>query len=348
MGIKPKEILVHFGTASIPVDTIVEYRLDKNIETVEQRKKRKKTDASVSGVGGLILGSIATAPATAIAVMVSTTGIPALAIMGGGMLAGTIIGNKKGKNKFEQKPENQTLDHSTLVVTCEGGTTLSYCADNCNFDIYAAYQELTQKFPKAKRLREIKSKICRNDGEDEVEYAIKWCLADLKENVVSIEKDCESKYRYGCILLRKSNLIDEPQEYDHILVSNAGVVLIETKHWKGKIEIRPDGKWLRDPNDYGKMIGVENPAFQMQRHEMLIKGILPNVPVYSLLCFSNKSAIIKGKGNFTGYPIVYVDQLKDTLLNLLVSKNTSDGAIDYIVSEIEKHKINKIDRSEIE
>ena len=321
MGIKPKEIFVRLGTDNIPIDTIVEYRLDKNIETIEQREKRKKVDASNAGFGASLLGGFASAPAAAIAAVFSTTGLPAIAVLGGGLVAGSVIGRKRSNKKFEEQPQNQTLDHSKLVVTYEEGRQQIFCADTSTFNIYEAYQELNAKFPKAKRLREIKSKIRHNNaGEEEVEYAIKWFLADTKENVVSVKKDCESKYRYGCILLGSPDRIDEPQEYDHILVCNAGIILIETKHWKGKVEIRPDGKWLRSSDDSG----------------------------FNILCFSNKSAILDGVENFTEFPIVYVDQLKDTLSKIISSANSSVNGLDYIIDKIEKNKVNRIAASEIE
>ena len=349
MGIKPKEIFVRLGTDNIPIDTIVEYRLDKNIETIEQREKRKKVDASNAGFGASLLGGFASAPAAAIAAVFSTTGLPAIAVLGGGLVAGSVIGRKRSNKKFEEQPQNQTLDHSKLVVTYEEGRQQIFCADTSTFNIYEAYQELNAKFPKAKRLREIKSKIRHNNsGEEEVEYAIKWFLADTKENVVSVKKDCESKYRYGCILLGSPDRIDEPQEYDHILVCNPGIILIETKHWKGKVEIRPDGKWLRSSDDSGTMTGIKSPLFQIQRHETLIKTILPHVPVFNILCFSNKSAILDGVENFTEFPIVYVDQLKDTLSKIISSANSSVNGLDYIIDKIEKNKVNRIAASEIE
>ena len=38
--------------------------------------------------------------------------------------------------------------------------------------------------------------------------------------------DCESKYRYNCIMLKNASFIDEPQEYDHILVTPSGISIL--------------------------------------------------------------------------------------------------------------------------
>lgn len=141
-------------------------------------------------------------------------------------------------------------------------------------------------------------------------------------------------------MLKKADFIDEPQEYDHILVCDAGVILIETKHWKGRVEIRPDGKWVRDKNNDGHIVGEKSPVTQMKRHETLIQKILPNVPVYSLLCFSNADLIIDGAENCRDFQAIYVDQLNEVLSNILSKAEPHEGSIDYIVSEIEKHMVN--------
>lgn len=189
----------------------------------------------------------------------------------------------------------------------------------------------------------------KDPGEVEVDYAIKWFLAEYEFTIVPIKKDCESKYRFDCILLSKPDFIDEPQEYDHILVSDAGVIIIETKHWTGRVEIRRDGKWIREStNDDGKysVFGEKNPIAQLKRHEILMKKILPGVPVYSMLCFSNKHVILDGIENCTEYSIIYVDQLGETISRIL-SNSKSRISVDQVVQEIENHKIN-IETSEHE
>ena len=85
----------------------------------------------------------------------------------------------------------------------------------------------------------------------------------------------------------------------------------------------------------------------------MIKNILPNVPVFNLLCFSNKSVIINGTENFTACPVVYADQLRDTISKILSSPTSTYGSstesnVDYMVDVIEKYKVNKIDWNEVE
>lgn len=361
MSSNPKKVFVQFGTENIPVDTISACSLDKNIETAAQKAKRKKDDVGFSTFSGGWLGSVAAAPAVVAATVLFTSGVPALAVLAGGAAIGSVIGNRKGEKKFNDNKKNDSLDHSVLKIDLIDGKRLSFCADDCGFNIYDKYKELNEKLEQKrteekrrraeeKRRQEIISKLSNseNQGEYRVDYAIKWCIADLNADVISVERNCESKYRYGCILLGKPDFIDEPQEYDHILVCDVGVIIIETKHWKGRVEIRPDGKWLRDSNNDGHVVGIESPVFQMRRHEALMQRILPQVPIFSLLCFSNDSVILEGRENFTDYPIVYVDQLRGALSTILAAEKNPNNSTGSVVKEIEKHKINIIDIGEIE
>lgn len=356
MKLQPKDYFIQFGDESIPVSDILEYSISSDVETQKQRKKRRSDDVSFSAFGHGCLGTIAAAIPAVPVIAAAATGVGTavgLGILAGGAVAGGVVGRNKASKKFESNPQNKSLDHSILSVRLNERGVRQYRADTCNFDIYKKCKELDEMFLKGERVREIKSKIHEDEGEKQVEYALKWCLADFKERVVAITKDCESKYRYGCILLGKPDLINEPQEYDHILVSNAGIILIETKHWKGKVEIRSDGKWLRTLNGSDGMTGIESPLFQIQRHETLIKNILPNVPVFSLLCFSNRSVVVKGIDNFAACPVVYVDQMKAAILKILSSATSTHGApvmdnVDYMVNVIEEYKVNKIDWNEVE
>ena len=234
MKLQPKEYFIQFGDESIPVSDILGYSISSDVETQDQRKKRKSDDIFASAFGHGFLGTVAAMVPAVPVICISATGVGAavgLGILAGGAVAGSVAGKNKASKKFESNPQNKSLDHSVLSVRLNERGVRQYCADTCNFDIYKKCKELDEMFPKGERIREIKSKIHEDEGEKQVEYALKWCLADFKERVVAIKKDCESKYRYGCILLSKPDLISEPQEYDPILVSNAGIILIETKHW---------------------------------------------------------------------------------------------------------------------
>ena len=78
----------------------------------------------------------------------------------------------------------------------------------------------------------------------------------------------------------------------------------------------------------------------MRRHELMMKKILQNVAVHSLLCFSNGKIIIEGKENFTDYPIVTVEQLEEKLSEICSQQIYSDSEIVDIVNLINEHKVN--------
>lgn len=224
-------------------------------------------------------------------------------------------------------------DNSILYITTnENEPPKKYLEGFCNFDIFEKEAEI-------KKIQEKLKSSC-NEGEKDVEYALKWVLSSNNQYVVPIKADCESRYRYDCILLCKPDFMNELQEYDHILVTPAGIVLIETKHWRGNVEIRPDGKWLRKPDAESPAVGIESPKLQMRRHELVMQEILPGVPIHSILCFSNSSVIIDGRENFSDYPVITIDQLEDTLSSLCSAARYSKEEIDQMVETINAHKIN--------
>lgn len=58
------------------------------------------------------------------------------------------------------------------------------------------------------------------------------------------------------------------------------------------------------------------------------------------LFFSNPTVIIAGVENCSACRVVYVDKLKETVMDILLDSKTEIGSIEYYVNEIEKYKIN--------
>lgn len=251
-------------------------------------------------------------------------------------------------NERIEKRENFMKSHSgkrALVVVLGGLKNNIYFEDECGFDIFEKEKEINEalnKMPWRRANEETAApKTTENNGEKSVEYALKWIIAASDDSIVEIVGDCESKYRTDCILLCKPSFMDEPQEYDHILVCSGGIILIETKDWKGKVEIRPDGKWLRNKAEGESAVGINSPKFQMRRHEVLVQKILPTVPVHSLLCFSNPSTVVEGKEYFQDYAIVTIDQLEETILSICETGTYSKEEIEKMAEEINAHKVRK-------
>lgn len=249
----------------------------------------------------------------------------------------TLLERNKKRTDFVALHQNT----SVLRILLKDGSKNVYLQNHCDFDIFEKETEIYSKI-KEYEIRQEKINNSSNRGEKDVEYTIKWFSAsNASKHIVSIDGNCESKHRYNCILLRNDDFIDEAQEYDHILVTPAGIILIETKDWKGSIDITSDGKWIRHQEENAPL-GVASPIQQMHRHELLMKSILPDIPVYNILCFSNSTAIVRGKEYIKNYVVVNIEQLDSELSRICSYEKITDAEIDEIVSTIESHKINKI------
>ena len=247
---------------------------------------------------------------------------------------------------YEEYMSNGKTKDKKLIIMLQTSNghirgSVEYVQDKCGFDIFEKEKEINDKLlAYEKKIAKIKN--TDNRGEKDVEYIIKWFVASNDgKHILAIKGDCESKYRYDCILLRNSEFIDESQEFDHILVTPAGIIIVETKDWKGTIDVNVDGKWVRYKDDDGSPYGVSSPIIQMRRHEQLMKSIFPNVPIYSILCFSNSSAIINGKDNISECKVINIEQLEDVLNSICKKKKYSEQEIDNIVDTIESYKINR-------
>lgn len=221
------------------------------------------------------------------------------------------------------------LNSSHRVLDVDGNIFFEY-ENDCGFD-------LDNKFSEIKKIQE-KILNTMDSGEKNVEYTLRWILHNTDSYIVPIQKDCESKYRYNCILLRKSDFIDEPQEYDHILVSPAGIILIESKYWNGLVRYLPDGQLLRKV-DGGDFCGENDTISQINRHMILMKQIAPNIPVYNVLCLAHNNVIIEGREFCDNFSIVSVNQLGQFIHKLCCdNRRYSNDQIDEIAKLINTYK----------
>lgn len=221
------------------------------------------------------------------------------------------------------------LNSSHRVLDVDGNIFFEF-ENDCGFD-------LDNKFSEIKKIQE-KILNTMDSGEKNVEYTLRWILHNTDSYIVPIQKDCESKYRYNCILLRKSDFIDEPQEYDHILVSPAGIILIESKYWNGLVRYLPDGQLLRKV-DGGDFCGENDTISQINRHMILMKKIAPNIPVYNVLCLAHNNVIIEGREFCDNFSIVSVNQLGQFIHKLCCdNRRYSNDQIDEIAKLINSCK----------
>jgi len=257
-----------------------------------------------------------------------------------GKLSAEINHINQEQTRFERKQAWIQKYYGQAFLIIQSGTKYQiFFEKECNFSIVKAKNDIRNAVTELQE-EQTRAENSANSGERAVEYALKWFFAGCGSYIVTIKNNCSSSYRDNCILLSKPEFIDEPQEYDHILVGSFGVAVIETKHWKGKIKITSDGKWLRYRDDSTEPEGIANPKAQIKRHEILLQSILPNVPIHSILCLSNDTAVIEGASNFTDYSLVRLDQLGDALSKLLSVKTYTNAGIDAIVQQIEQHKVS--------
>lgn len=143
-------------------------------------------------------------------------------------------------------------------------------------------------------------------GEQEVDYVIEWLAA---KGFHSVPKKHCVKYDDETIFLWNPEHIDEPQEYDHIVIGRKGVFLIETKNYRGKLIINPGGNWIREVD--GVEEGIISPVQQIGQHKQLLQSILPEgIPIFPVICIAHPKAIIEGAKNCT-VPLKKSDVLGD-------------------------------------
>lgn len=155
------------------------------------------------------------------------------------------------------------------------------------------------------------------NGEADVNYRLTWWVSKHPEYKM-VTADCFSSYSASCIRIAAWDYIKEPQEIDHMLVGPAGVIHIETKDYIGQITVRNTQFWERDVWNNGRVTPFTSPAFQVERHDDVIRHIVGDgVPVHAIICLSNKNAAVNDAEK-SEVPIVclrdlgeYLDKLND-------------------------------------
>ena len=153
-----------------------------------------------------------------------------------------------------------------------------------------------------------------------------------------VEKTCLTKYGTISILLQNKSFINEAQEYDHIIVGKNGVFLIETKNYSGEITITKDGDWFQ--NKGAESHGIKNPVQQCNRHAAIVKSIISDIPVTSIICIANDGVIIKGRSNCK-IPIVKADLLQDFIEEYQTPVNLSKEEIEATLHTIDNYKVSE-------
>ena len=172
------------------------------------------------------------------------------------------------------------------------------------------------------------------NGEAAVDYTLKWWIKEHGGIVIS--KDCKSKYSDHCIMLQAESE-NEPQEFDHIVVTHGGVVHIETKDYAGEIEIIDEDTWKRRLAN-GSEETMRSPASQVRRHQHVIRQIVPeSYEVFPLICLSNEKTTYTGSENCS-IPVVNIRTLESVLNSIDQKQTITDKEAELLTSLINSHK----------
>lgn len=188
------------------------------------------------------------------------------------------------------------------------------------------------------------------EGEANVNYTLKWWLSS-HPGYIMVASDCFSQYSASCIRLAAWDFVREPQEIDHLLVGPAGVIHIETKDYIGSIDVQTTTYWRRDKGNDGQYIPFNSPAFQVNRHDVVIKHIVgPDIPVRAVICLANKNVELL-HAEKSDIPIVCLRDMENFLNNLDSSEanRLDDTTVQKVYQQIEDAKVrNSKKRAEYE
>lgn len=188
------------------------------------------------------------------------------------------------------------------------------------------------------------------EGEADVNYMLKWWLGS-HPGYIMVASDCFSQYSASCIRLAAWDFMREPQEIDHLLVGPAGVIHIETKDYIGSIDVQTTTYWRRDKGNSGQYVPFNSPAFQVNRHDAVIKHIVgSDIPVCAVICLANKNVELL-HAEKSDIPIVCLRDMEAFLNNLDSSEahRLDDAAVRKVYQQIEDAKVrNSKKRAEYE
>lgn len=130
---------------------------------------------------------------------------------------------------------------------------------------------------------------------------------------------------------------DMTAQIDHIVLSEKGIFILDTKQWTEKIKVEENGQWViykEDPKS--KRIykeGINNPFDQLFRHEQVLKGYLHKLKEKTNIDLTEIMII----------PIVVMGNHKIVTGRLDKEKVVSADAIARTITEIESNNLYKLE-----
>jgi|GEM_PF-394235 len=173
---------------------------------------------------------------------------------------------------------------------------------------------------------EEKARESGKEGEANVRYHLKWLDGYKVLNNVRLPNPLE------------------PQEFDHIVIGPNGVFHLETKNYGGeygaKIIINKEGDWSISQNGYSR--GIENPLFQVRRHEKVLKEFLGkefpqmNIPIKEIVVLSNEKTILEGQEN-SPITVLKVERLNDFIMGYKADTTIDEKMMELIYDKIVRY-----------
>ena len=98
-------------------------------------------------------------------------------------------------------------------------------------------------------------------------------------------------------------------QIDHFVVSEKGIVMIETKNYAGEIDMRDEKQWIQTtPN--GDRRACSNAYYQSVTHLNIMRNLMKkqgfgDVRLYAIVVFANDRTIYRGMDKYHGYVMKY-------------------------------------------
>ena len=164
------------------------------------------------------------------------------------------------------------------------------------------------------------------------------------DGYVNITARSTGKTQERCILLKGDNS-PMAQQIDIVLVTpDAKVIAIEVKKISAaNLKILPDAQWIRTTSNGSngtlEITGEKNPESQTIRHEQVLRDILGDVEIHSIICIANPSIIIEGAEN-SSIPVLRSDVLLGYIKrNFGTGKGSVSADVEGIVEKINAHMV---------
>jgi hypothetical protein len=139
-----------------------------------------------------------------------------------------------------------------------------------------------------------------------------------KRGAVGEERVGQSLRRHvaeDVVLLHDRRIPRSKANIDHIAITGSGVWVIDTKRYKGKVEVRKplfgEPKLLIAGRDRSKL--AEGLARQIELVKRALAAIAPEVPVHGAIAFVDADLPLLRRLSFSGYPLLYPRQLAKQL-----------------------------------